>query len=369
MSLGDHLGVAGLILALLGIAVAILWAEKKAIGWVAFVLAVTGGVWWIVHGIKGQLGPTNISLASALVVGGLLGLAAAWVFWRFSEPKRLETAAASSAPESLPPLASSPGSLPPEKQGLIRLGMRVIVKNDPLTLASEPYPETAVPPKPLEPIPTGRPQPSPGSGPSREPTPEVARAQVEELRQLSGFVARDEEQLRALFDFGNILQKNIEVQKIRIGLRLKGRYAEFKYQNFLEPGGLIIVLVRDGKYHVSRNGVEVHETPHDVLFMVITPAHQQTQQVLDRFIGSPLIPESVKVRLEAFKKVAADDIWALNLLLDNSMNAGDDNFLNSDEQGSPYFGLINNTFFGSFKPLKPSADQVLVEISKYLGTG
>lgn len=48
MELGDHLGIAGLILGLIGIGITILWPTKKWIAYVCFVFAVILGIFWFV---------------------------------------------------------------------------------------------------------------------------------------------------------------------------------------------------------------------------------------------------------------------------------------------------------------------------------
>ncbi len=46
MALGDRLGLAGLVMALIGIAVAILWPDNKWIGWISFSAALILAVAW-----------------------------------------------------------------------------------------------------------------------------------------------------------------------------------------------------------------------------------------------------------------------------------------------------------------------------------
>jgi hypothetical protein len=48
MSCGDRLGIAGLILGLIGIAIAILWPTVKWVGWGAVVVAIGLGICWAI---------------------------------------------------------------------------------------------------------------------------------------------------------------------------------------------------------------------------------------------------------------------------------------------------------------------------------
>lgn len=55
MSIGDRLGIAGLILGLIGIALMYLWPNKKWIGWVALISAMALGVAWSVAELTNKI--------------------------------------------------------------------------------------------------------------------------------------------------------------------------------------------------------------------------------------------------------------------------------------------------------------------------
>jgi hypothetical protein len=55
MSTGDRLGWVGLIVALLGIAVAVLWPSQRWIGWVCLAAAGLLGVGWVWHELRSQI--------------------------------------------------------------------------------------------------------------------------------------------------------------------------------------------------------------------------------------------------------------------------------------------------------------------------
>jgi hypothetical protein len=67
MSLGDHLGIAGLIMAFVGTAIAVLWPDKRWIGWLALVLAAGLLVGWTVLAMKARAARCSVSISSAVV--------------------------------------------------------------------------------------------------------------------------------------------------------------------------------------------------------------------------------------------------------------------------------------------------------------
>jgi hypothetical protein len=52
MSRGDRIGIAGLILACIGIGITILWPTARLIGWLAIIAAIGSGIWWAVLEFK-----------------------------------------------------------------------------------------------------------------------------------------------------------------------------------------------------------------------------------------------------------------------------------------------------------------------------
>jgi hypothetical protein len=129
------------------------------------------------------------------------------------------------------------------------------------------------------------------------------------------------------------------------------------------------VNLMEGKYHMTPGGPHVDEGPHDVCFLVTTARYQEAQRTLSNFVNSPLIPESVKERLLAYRVAVNNDFELMIKTLDRFMNAGDDFFLKSEDYGQPKFnGVIQREYFSLFVQLKPKADDVSHELAKYLGT-
>jgi hypothetical protein len=81
--IGERLGVAGLIMALIGIAVPILWPDKKIIGWICLTAALNLLAWWLWIESRSQIpdfyqrSPLKSTLA-VFLIGGVLA-ASAWL--------------------------------------------------------------------------------------------------------------------------------------------------------------------------------------------------------------------------------------------------------------------------------------------------
>src|SRR5260370_14470612 len=85
MSLGDRLGIAGLVVALLGIGITILWPEKKWVGWLCLGVAGLLILLWVLAEFRVLLDiirryPKPIG-ATALIIGMSIFGIFAWLKW------------------------------------------------------------------------------------------------------------------------------------------------------------------------------------------------------------------------------------------------------------------------------------------------
>jgi hypothetical protein len=92
LSLGDRLGIAGLIMALLGIAAAYIWPDKKWIGWVCLFLAAGLFLFWGVAELKQQVRGATASLVISICIGCIVGGGVAAILWFSSPPREPESA-------------------------------------------------------------------------------------------------------------------------------------------------------------------------------------------------------------------------------------------------------------------------------------
>jgi hypothetical protein len=81
MSLGDRLGLAGLAMALIGIAIPILWPDKKWIGWLSLILAVLLAIGWAVLEIRKRFGTGPMPRAASIVLGAVVVGGMAVLIW------------------------------------------------------------------------------------------------------------------------------------------------------------------------------------------------------------------------------------------------------------------------------------------------
>jgi hypothetical protein len=98
MSIGDRLGIAGVIVALIGIATIYLWPDKKWICWLALVLAACLVLIWVALEIKQTFGAVHISLIAFLAIGALVGICTAAIIWYSSTGKASPSEPAATLP-------------------------------------------------------------------------------------------------------------------------------------------------------------------------------------------------------------------------------------------------------------------------------
>jgi hypothetical protein len=81
MSLGDRAGIAGVIMAFIGIALPMLFPDKKWIGWVCLSIGALCLIAWLAFELKHAFGSYGLSLSFALAGGGLIGAVTAGIIW------------------------------------------------------------------------------------------------------------------------------------------------------------------------------------------------------------------------------------------------------------------------------------------------
>jgi hypothetical protein len=87
MSLGDRLGIVGLIVAFVAIATTYLWPDKKWIGWISLCVAGVLLLAWAVLEIRQKSGATQLPMLSSLAIGGVVGMTIAALIWYSASPK------------------------------------------------------------------------------------------------------------------------------------------------------------------------------------------------------------------------------------------------------------------------------------------
>jgi hypothetical protein len=191
----------------------------------------------------------------------------------------------------------------------------------------------------------------------------VSKSQFEKVSQLAEFFgSKDEHGLRETFDLGNIIQKNINTQIIRIGFIKSGREKEFFYNNYSDNGNFIF-WAKEGHFTTGPSGVHINAGPQDVFFLVTTNKYQLAKKRLVEFINSALIPESIKKEVSAFDKVLNDNTELMTRILNEKMHEDENYFLSNMSMGSPFYGVIVSDFARRMTQLKPAADRVLSAIA------
>ena len=98
MSLGDRLGFAGLLVAVIGVGLVYLWPDKRWIGWVCVGIAALLATSWGTLELKQKLGDSSASLWLSIALGGIFGALAAALIWQSAKPQEQKS----------PPIAQTP---------------------------------------------------------------------------------------------------------------------------------------------------------------------------------------------------------------------------------------------------------------------
>jgi len=82
MSLGDRLGFAGLLVAVIGVALVYLWPDKRWIGWLSLGIAAILAAGWATLEIREKFGSTSASFWGSVLIGAIFGGGAAGLIWQ-----------------------------------------------------------------------------------------------------------------------------------------------------------------------------------------------------------------------------------------------------------------------------------------------
>ena len=120
MSFADRLGFAGLIMAFFSIAAAILWPDKKWIGWLSLVAAGTLLVWWLFLEIRTKIPNLyqNYPIRSTLLVflfGGVFAVSIWLLLIRAPAPSSHQAEEKPKPYSPLPVSPNEPVEAPPQK--------------------------------------------------------------------------------------------------------------------------------------------------------------------------------------------------------------------------------------------------------------
>ena len=90
MALGfdSRIGLAGLVVGVIGIAIAILWPDKKWIGWLFLIVGAGILLYWGVIELRHSISSTRASLIISIAFGSLLGGVAAYLVWQSASSER-----------------------------------------------------------------------------------------------------------------------------------------------------------------------------------------------------------------------------------------------------------------------------------------
>jgi hypothetical protein len=194
-------------------------------------------------------------------------------------------------------------------------------------------------------------------------------AQFAEMKELEEFLGgKDEMGFRETFDIPNMLTRNIDILKIKIGFIRAGRWTDFNYGPYLEGHRDMVFWAKEGKYSTGPSGVHIDAEPHDVLILVTTTKYQDAKRTLVKFVNSALLPDALKKEVIALNANIDKNIELMIKILDEKMHQNENYVLKNLDMNSPYYGFIVSEYAVRISPLKPMADRVLAVIAERWGT-
>jgi len=198
--------------------------------------------------------------------------------------------------------------------------------------------------------------------------PQVFDAQFSELQEVMRFIGgKDENGLMQLFDFSNLVTRNIFILQEKVKYNRRGEADKFDLGPYLEGDqNQMLATLKVGRWTMTPSGPHVDTDPNQVAIIALTKKYQDAKARLVAMENSPLVPEAVLSPLKEFDKTVGDNAERLIEVLNEKFNEDDKYLTQADNYGSQYYGVVRTTFFGRFSPLKPKVDLVVQALRGYL---
>ena len=197
--------------------------------------------------------------------------------------------------------------------------------------------------------------------PDPEHIPQSTRdKQDDEIKILLNLIdGKGEMDLRIIFDYPNMLARNIELLRIRNSFFRKSPGKVFNYEEYAEGDGGTIEAARIGRLAHGPSGSHFDAGPNEVLVLVLTEKYQRYRNVLVSLGSSEALPRQIKDAIGKFGATISDNARAMISTLNEKINEGPIYINQSDKFEKEFYVLVNDLYVAKFTPLKPAAEELL----------
>jgi hypothetical protein len=183
-------------------------------------------------------------------------------------------------------------------------------------------------------------------------------SEVEQIKQLDAiFAGRDENALRILFGYGDMVSINIEVNKQRLIEYQRTGSTLFSYDPYIK-GGVLYGDFSWAKLVKQNYGAMLILDIKTVPLLVLPAEYNANKDRLLQFENSSFLPIAVIAAVKTFDKALEDNTNLLMKVLNAALVEDHNLFLKHDDLNTPYFRAIEGKYWPQFYLLRPIADNI-----------
>lgn len=190
--------------------------------------------------------------------------------------------------------------------------------------------------------------------------PPLPNSEIEQIKQLDViFAGRDENDLRILFGYQEMVSLNIEINKQRRLQYQKTGGTYFDYEPYRQGREMQVDWSWAPKNLVKNEyGAQLILDINVVSLLVLPTEYSVNKKRLLQFENSSFLPVEVIADVKEFDRALEDNTNSLMKVLNVAMREDPNYFLKHDEFNTRYFGVIQSRYFTQFIQLRSIADKI-----------
>ncbi len=199
------------------------------------------------------------------------------------------------------------------------------------------------------------------------PEPLLA-SQLDELRELQGFLGgKEESELWELFDLHNITRFNIRRARAVIDSGALTPNDTSEIDAFFKEGQAIL-SANYCKVTRTAGGFTTEPVPGKLGILNLSKKYVINRRMLAKFQSSPQLPLAITNAIKDLDQAVADNAQLLLDVINQKLAENPARILREEDGGSPLFGATSGAFLDKCVRLKPKQTKVMSEIRRYLNT-
>jgi hypothetical protein len=190
--------------------------------------------------------------------------------------------------------------------------------------------------------------------------PPLPDSEIEQIKQLDAiFAGRDENELRTLFGYQEMVRLNIEINKQRLlqYQQTGGTFFDYEpYRQGREMQGDSSWAPK--KLEMKAYGAQLTLDINVVSLLVLPTEYSVNKKHLLQFENSSFLPVDVIANVKDFDRALEDNTNSLFKTLNVAIREDPNYFIKHDDLATPYFGAIEGRYYRQFELLRPIADKI-----------